>query len=48
MLVVDDALGASDGVDRGICLLRIVPLVNATPFTTSGGVEVGVIVIGVE
>ena len=40
--------GAMDGVDRGGCLCSTAPFVNRTPFTTNGGVVLGVILIGVE
>ncbi len=47
--MVDEVVGVSEaGVDRGGCLLRTAPLVNGTPFTTSGGVLLGVMLEGVE
>ena len=48
MEVVDVVLGAMEGVDRGVILLSVVPLVNATPLTTRGGVVLGVILMGVD
>ena len=45
---MDEVDGAREGVDRGGCLFKTVPLVNGTPFTTRGGVLLGVILIGVE
>jgi hypothetical protein len=49
VLVVEEVVGASEaGVDRGACLLSMVPLVKGTPFTTSGGVLLGVMPKGVE
>jgi hypothetical protein len=46
--VVDVVLGAMEGVDRGVILLNVVPLVRATPLTTRGGVVLGVILMGVD
>lgn len=45
---MDVVLGAMEGVDRGGLLLSDVPLVNATPLTTRGGVVLGVILMGVD
>jgi hypothetical protein len=43
----EDVLGTREGADRGRILFSTAPLVNGTPFTTRGGVELGVTLRGV-